>query len=352
ITTAAIAAGHRPPVIAVGTTADHLLWSVCKLLGKEVYTSLNTDVKQKVTWYVLNNSPEIDTDIVAYKNAFSSNNVEKEFPRWINDEIRQKRVNNDPSCTLELFSLACGPSSNATLYTAYLVNGVRFMELTYIGCNKVVLFGCKWFDISNVKHFYIKDNIKHINTSSASTALYRNQPYILATQARQVFYHDDPARLPLHWKVVEDVNHTKKWHRDTIEIEDNEDAIHDNTSSDVALSADLDDLDFANMDDVAIDIRDNEEDFVVDSDDEVESVRVEVYSSGRSHGGDAGGEPPREPNRIPNQCEGVFRLATTFKRPDHNNRSWQAAYSGEAREKPPPNDWKRSAEEWQELIDF
>ncbi|GKD10576.1 uncharacterized protein Tco_1190261, partial [Tanacetum coccineum] len=149
ITTAATAAGHRPPAIAAGTTADHLLWSVCKLLGKEVYTSLNTDVKQKVTWYVLNNSPEIDTDIVAYKNAFSSNNVEKEFPRWINDEMRQKRVNKDPSCTSELFSLACGPSSNATLYIACLVNGVGFMELTYIGCNKVVLFGCKWFDINN-----------------------------------------------------------------------------------------------------------------------------------------------------------------------------------------------------------
>ncbi|GKD95904.1 formin-like protein 18, partial [Tanacetum coccineum] len=164
----------------------------------------------------------------------------------------------------------------------------QILELTYIGCNKVVLFGCKWFDISNVKRFYIKDNIKHINTSSASTALYRNQPYIFATQASQVFYLDDPARRPLHWKVVEDVNHTKKWHRDTIVVEDNEDVIHDNTSSDVALSADLDDLDFLNMgmndestevdapiddditdddpdiiydeDDVAIDIGDNEED--------------------------------------------------------------------------------------------
>ncbi|GKD84484.1 myosin-1-like protein, partial [Tanacetum coccineum] len=48
-------------------------------------------------------------------------------------------------------------------------------------------------------------------------------------------------------EAVEDVNHTKKWHRDTIVVEDNEDVIHDSTSSDVALSADLDDLDFTNI---------------------------------------------------------------------------------------------------------
>ncbi|GJT61671.1 Myc-type, basic helix-loop-helix domain-containing protein [Tanacetum coccineum] len=324
--------------------------------------------------------------------------------------------------SLEFFSLACGPSSNATLYTACLVNGVRFMvhyrdinrttqtsgvstpgpngetyygeqilELTYIGCNKVVLFGCKWFDISNVKRFYTKHNIKHINTSSASTALYCNQPYILATQARQVFYLDDPGRRPLHWKVIEYVNHTKNWHGDKIVIEDNEDVIHDNI--DVALSADLDDLDFVNMsmndestevdaptdddnndddpdiiyyeDDVAIEIRDDEEDFVVESDDDVEPM---ACLGGRSHGGNARGEPPRGPNRIPNQCEGwvvrgtttnkefrkaisrnknrslplefddndqktfkavgVFRLAVTFKQPDYNNRWQQVAYSG------------------------
>lgn len=249
-------------------------------------------------------------------------------------------MKNDPSCTSELFSLACGPNSNATLYTACQVNGVRFMvhdrdihrttqnsgvstpgpdgvtyygqleqiiELTYIGCYRVVLFGCKWFDISNAKRFYTKDNMKHINTSNASTALYRDQPYILATQARQVFYLDDPARRPLHWKVVEDVNHTKSWNREVIVVEDNEDVIHDSSSSDVALSADLDDLDFADMsmndestevdaplddddndddpnsiydeDDVAIDIGDDEEDDDVDSDDEVEPVRVEVCSS-------------------------------------------------------------------------
>nr|GEY65176.1 hypothetical protein [Tanacetum cinerariifolium] len=272
--------------------------SVCKLLGKEVYTSLNTDVMQKVTWYVLNNSPQIDADIVAYKNEFSSNNVEKEFPRWINDEMRQKRVNNDPSCTPELFSLACGPSSNATLYTACLVNGVRFMVHDR--------------DINRTTQN------SEVSTPGPNEETYYGQleqilelTYIGCNKARQVFYLDDPARRPLQRKVVEDVNHTKKWHQDIIVVEDNEDVIHDNTSSNVALSADSDDLDFENIEDVAIDIGDNEEDFVVDSNNEVKPM---AYVGGKSHGGDAGGEPPREPNRIPNQCEGsVVRGTTTNK---------------------------------------
>ncbi|GKE76428.1 Myc-type, basic helix-loop-helix domain-containing protein, partial [Tanacetum coccineum] len=139
--------------------------------------------------------------------------------------IRQKYVDNDPSCSPELFSLACGPEPYATSYTACLVNGVRFstpgpngemyygqleeiLELTYFCNRKVVLFRCKWFDTSNVgrsarSHRYVvKNNIKHILTDRDC---YRDQQYILATQARQVFYLEDPARRPLHWKVVEEV---------------------------------------------------------------------------------------------------------------------------------------------------
>ncbi|GKC61123.1 hypothetical protein Tco_1088721 [Tanacetum coccineum] len=207
------------------TDTFQVFQSVCEPVGKEVYTMMNTKVMQTVVWFILNNSPEINAYIDAYKREFPNNNLEAEFPRWFDLQIRQKSMENDPWCSpeSELFSLACGPESNANSYAACVVNGVKFLleeilELTYIGNRK---------------------GINHILTDKDS---YRDQQYILATHTRQVFYLEDPARRPPHWKVVEDVHHRKIWHRDV--VEDDQDVIHDNNSLDVALSANLGDLDY------------------------------------------------------------------------------------------------------------
>ncbi|GJX08488.1 Myc-type, basic helix-loop-helix domain-containing protein [Tanacetum coccineum] len=70
-----------------------------------------TDVRQAVVWFVLNNSPEVDADILAYREKSP-------------DNIREKKVND--GCSEELFSLACGPISTCT-YPACIVNGVKFV---------------------------------------------------------------------------------------------------------------------------------------------------------------------------------------------------------------------------------
>ncbi|GJX69780.1 hypothetical protein Tco_0305507 [Tanacetum coccineum] len=49
-------------------------------------------------------------------------------------------------------------------------------------------------------------------------------------------------RRPPHWKVIKDVHHRKIWYRDV--VEDDQDVIHDSNSFDVALSANLGDLDY------------------------------------------------------------------------------------------------------------
>ncbi|GJU40091.1 hypothetical protein Tco_1193048 [Tanacetum coccineum] len=41
--------------------------SACKLTGRMKATRLTTDVRQAVVWFVLNNSPEVDADILAYR---------------------------------------------------------------------------------------------------------------------------------------------------------------------------------------------------------------------------------------------------------------------------------------------
>ncbi|GJZ81725.1 hypothetical protein Tco_0646719 [Tanacetum coccineum] len=49
-------------------------------------------------------------------------------------------------------------------------------------------------------------------------------------------------RRPLHWKVVQDVSHKKSSNEDVIVVEDDYDVIHDHNSTDLALSANLNDL--------------------------------------------------------------------------------------------------------------
>ncbi|GJW80610.1 uncharacterized protein Tco_0144585 [Tanacetum coccineum] len=57
--------------------------SACKLTGRMKATRLTTDVRQAVVWFVLNNSPEVDADILAYREK-SPDNVETNFPAWFN----------------------------------------------------------------------------------------------------------------------------------------------------------------------------------------------------------------------------------------------------------------------------
>ncbi|GKD22236.1 hypothetical protein Tco_1223939, partial [Tanacetum coccineum] len=86
-------------------------------------TRLTTDVRQAVVWFVLNNSPEVDADILAYREE-SPDNVETSFPAWFNHKIHEKKVRD--GCSEELFSLACRPISACT-YPACIVNGVKFV---------------------------------------------------------------------------------------------------------------------------------------------------------------------------------------------------------------------------------
>ncbi|GJW66943.1 hypothetical protein Tco_0121367 [Tanacetum coccineum] len=64
--------------------------SACKLTGRMKATRLTTDVRQAVVWFVLNNSPEVDADILAYREK-SPDNVETNFPAWFNHKIREKK---------------------------------------------------------------------------------------------------------------------------------------------------------------------------------------------------------------------------------------------------------------------
>ncbi|GJW31940.1 hypothetical protein Tco_0051972 [Tanacetum coccineum] len=102
----------------------------------------------------------------------------------------------------------------------YPVNGVKFLVhdrdihrttqssgVVTPGPNGEMVYG-QLEEILKITYIGNRKGINHILTDKDS---YRDQQYILATHARQVFYLEDPARRPPHWKVLsEDVHHHER----------------------------------------------------------------------------------------------------------------------------------------------
>ncbi|GKE43295.1 Myc-type, basic helix-loop-helix domain-containing protein, partial [Tanacetum coccineum] len=148
--------------------------------------------RQAVVWFVLNNSPEVDADILAYREE-SPDNVET--INGVKFVVHERDILHTTQCS--------GVSTLGLDGEMYYGQLEEILELTYIGHRKVVLFRCKWFDTINPKNHttrnrrsYIDHGIYHILTDRE---FHKNNQYILATQATQVFYLQDLTRQPRGW---------------------------------------------------------------------------------------------------------------------------------------------------------
>ena len=174
--------------------------------------------------------------------------------------------------TNEIYSLASGHDARVNKYIGCVVNGVRFhtkernnhritqnsgvivpgeyddeiidfdgrlcsvIELTYIMGYRVIIFECEWFDTNPKKKIIQRDY--HLTSINVSNTWFKNDPFVLATQASQVFYLDD-YKAGTNWKVAMKVTQRHIW--DVIEkdnIEDivdgnNDEAYQEGESSDV-----------------------------------------------------------------------------------------------------------------------
>nr|XP_016474121.1 PREDICTED: uncharacterized protein LOC107795833 isoform X2 [Nicotiana tabacum] len=72
------------------------------------------------------------------------------------------------------------------------------IELEYLNGNPVLLFKCKWFDLRKKTGMQKDKNLTSINVNRF---WYEHDSFVLATQARQVFYIDDP-KLGENWRIV------------------------------------------------------------------------------------------------------------------------------------------------------
>ncbi|GJU14449.1 retrotransposon gag domain, retroviral aspartyl protease [Tanacetum coccineum] len=295
--------------------------SLCKSIGLRSVIRINHQELKKVIWYILHNSPEIDTYRAKFKSEFPNKDMKEEFPDWFGKQIRQRYIDNDlgVSKSSELFALACGPSHTLISVNSCVVNGVRFVvhsrdERRTTQNSGICLPGPR--------------------RKTANGEAFKNDQYILATQVKQCFYLEDMARRPLGWKVVEHVSHKKFSNGGVIVVEDDPDVIHVDNSSDLALSTSLNDLEIAALHidgqsiDVdappdIIDVVDEDDDIIdeedpiphdlADSDDEDlinldidDGVNVMSADVARGHGGDGGGDDRPPPHQIPTGCGGCL----------------------------------------------
>ncbi|XP_060973950.1 uncharacterized protein LOC133039138 [Cannabis sativa] len=252
--------------------------SQCHPLTRANIMPLDRKTRENTEWFIFDNSPEIrpylDEHLKEIKLQYpdGDHNIlhKKFFQRWFHKKIYDLHKLGSLENGEELLALACGSDHLVTYYEGVVVNGVRYMVaerdkkrttqnsgvsvagtegfnyygtledvmmFTFCGVYSVTLFWCKWFNTNpQRKKTIIENNIISINVSGE---WYKDDPFILATQAKQVFYLDDLLR-GRHWKIVENVNHRQIW--DIEEDEDDEDVVHDLSSSNFRLTVDIGEL--------------------------------------------------------------------------------------------------------------
>ncbi|XP_042972802.1 uncharacterized protein LOC122304609 [Carya illinoinensis] len=153
-------------------------------------------------------------------------------------EIQNLRVNNPGDVSDDLYALACGPDPWVVSYSGCIMNGIRFhtrqreahrrtqnsgvlviseldaqsvdfygvltniLEVRYMGWRRVYLFKCDWFDISDSRRGIRVDD--HLTSVNMSLTFYKDEPFVLACQASQVFYLKN-RMIPGNWYAVQKV---------------------------------------------------------------------------------------------------------------------------------------------------
>ena len=92
---------------------------------------------------------------------------------------------------------------------------ISVVKLVYAIGMLVVLLKCRWFNDPNISRSIKMDHgLLSVNTF---TSWYENQPFIVATMARLVFYLDDPKEGG-GWKVVNVMSHRGIYTATTLEM--------------------------------------------------------------------------------------------------------------------------------------
>jgi len=239
------------------------------ITGKQIVPVSRTLLDQ-AHLYVLHNSDEVEPYVEKHKEMLRNCNPSRNeswisrehnrcFINWLRNHI--DRLSTNTSIPLRLKWLANGPSTHVLSYTGYLISGFTFYtkaqddqskmqnsgvtmvarslhvssakdrnpiyaSMSYFGVIERIweldytsfrlpVFGCKWVDNNNGLRV---DELGFMKVDLNRQG-YKDEPFILASQAQQVFYVTDPADSK--WSIVLLTN--KIIVNDIIDDQENED---------------------------------------------------------------------------------------------------------------------------------
>ncbi|XP_042465731.1 uncharacterized protein LOC122048202 [Zingiber officinale] len=223
-------------------------------LGKVIATKFDIEILKKAHQYVLFNCHHVQSFIDEHRRILNQSHshipphqIERlhseTFSSWFASHIEDTTLPADDPVSSDLRLIARGPDAIGIRYEKFISNGFRFhtkeverkrktqncgvtvrattssyssirdhnpvlseldyygilqnvIELNYGGGRKVVLFECEW--VSKGKRLkldedgFVLANFKNVRR--------HNEPYILASQAMQVFYVEDP--IDCDWHVI------------------------------------------------------------------------------------------------------------------------------------------------------
>ncbi|GJW64216.1 CACTA transposable element [Tanacetum coccineum] len=219
--------------------------SACTPKSAGVGKKLDHEVKKKLVWYVLDNSPEIDQYKTECCLAMPENDLPTKFSPWFRDKISTLYTKNPSECSLELFALAVNRKILHLLHATYICYGVKFV-------------------VRSRDERLITQN-SGVSTPGENGSMFYGLLEEIITSLEG----------------CQEVNHRKIWDKDVIV---DADVVHDSNSSDVALTANLEDLEYTRLSGAGPSMevsfiptsRVNDDDFI---DNDVEYDAIHVLSS-------------------------------------------------------------------------
>eukprot|EP00267_Zea_mays_P047756 XP_020400249.1 uncharacterized protein LOC109942570 [Zea mays] len=171
--------------------------------------------------------------------------VQQGFAKWFMSHVEKKRNENPELVSEGLWALSCGPARRVKTSTACKINGVQFstvdrekfmqtqnsgvmtegehngenidfygvlkevIELQYNSNyqvrRSVVVFRCDWYNQVG-KTVGIRDD-SHFKSINVQSFWYKSDPFILADQAKKIFYLQDTTPQCKDFRVVQKFEH-------------------------------------------------------------------------------------------------------------------------------------------------
>ncbi|KAG6513487.1 hypothetical protein ZIOFF_023817 [Zingiber officinale] len=179
-----------------------------KALVEELMGSRTDDMSKLMVF-----SREHRNDLLARGVRNVEQQQEIEFPMWFRDKVNEMRATGLCEATDELYALANRSNFSVYSYSGAIINGVKFL-VEQRDVRRTT---------QNSDPRKRRIQVDNIFTSIYTGAeWYKNDPFVLASQAKLVYYLNDNKNGPM-WKLVQAYTPRNLWDYPNIEVENDVD---------------------------------------------------------------------------------------------------------------------------------